>query len=343
MGAVKGNVLRQRVAAGVQPRGGGKFQQRAVGGVAADGAPAGQQTFRIECTGELQQLPQLPLAADRHRMGMLLTVAGDQRADLQLAFGQCTGFVGEQNVEAAGGFDADQLAHQHMILQHPPHIGGQHHGDHHWQPLRHRHHHHGDGERDRVQQMADHGGGIGKGGGDAGGVKGVVQQKGMEQVCHRHQRRGDVPQPTKRFGQPRQPHPQGAFARILLHFARHAAVKGAVADLAHLHHSLTAAHHATAEQTVGSSQIGGVGGIGTGRFDRFVAFAVEGGLIHRQPSVQQNAVGGHPLAGLQQHHIVHHDLGDGQRYHLPVAAHPAGDACGVLLQLFKRRFAAVFG
>lgn len=75
---------------------------------------------------------------------------------------------------------------------------------------------------------------------------------------------------------------------------------------------------------------------------RLLGFAVEGGLIHAEPSRQENAVGGNPFPRLEQHQIPHHDVRDGQGADTLSPFDPALDMTRVLLQLVEGGFAAVF-
>ena len=177
--AVKGHVP----ALGLLPSRGQRqniVQQRPIGSVAPQGLARRRQAFRIEGAGALHPVPQPLFPLEIRRLPIGLPTAGQEIAHLQAPLGQGAGLVGEQDVQTAGGLDTHQLAHQHMILKHPPHVGGQHHRDHHGQPLRHRHHHHRDGQGQGVKHMAEHRRRRGEHLGHPGPVHAAVDVKGVE-------------------------------------------------------------------------------------------------------------------------------------------------------------------
>ena len=66
-------------------------------------------------------------------------------------------------------------------------------------------------------------------------------------------------------------------------------------------------------------------------------------MVHIDLAGKQYAVCGHALAGLQAHHITHHQLGNGKGEQHPVPHNARLDALCILLHFAEGGFAAVFG
>ena len=147
--------------------------------------------------------------------------------------GEGAGFVGEQNVHAARRLDAHQLPDHDVVPFHPQHIGRQHHGDHHRQPLRHGYHHNGDGQQRRVEQAGQDKGRVLQTGDNGGHIKIVVQQNGVEQIGKGNQTRRRVAQTADGAGQLPQSGLHGAFQRVGLELLGQRAVEGVVTHPAH--------------------------------------------------------------------------------------------------------------
>ena len=88
-------------------------------------------------------------------------ISGDKVHNLQLSFGDGTGFIRKQQVQTACRFNAVQLAHQHMVVQHLPHIQGRNDSDHQGQSFRHRHHDDDDSQNQRLHHITEDLGRIG--------------------------------------------------------------------------------------------------------------------------------------------------------------------------------------
>ena len=296
-----------------------------------------QQTAFLYCLPKTGGLRQIPGRQDG-------AVSQHQPFHRQPSPGKGAGFVGEQQGQTACRFNAGKLAHQHLILLHPRHGTGEHHGDHHGKSLRDSHDDHAQRQCGGVQQQFDQRRQMGKFRQHQRRHKAVIHHQSVKQISQCYQRSRRVSQTAHGSGQPIQPYLQGAFPGLFLQGQRHTAQQGAVAAAQNLHQSFAVGNRAAPEQLL---RMGGVptgkilGQRGTGLVC-LAAFTGQSRLIALQPTSAQPAVGRNAFAGLQQHHVALHQIFCRNFPQQAVSSYPAGGFGCLLPQPLKGTFTAVF-
>ena len=241
-------------------------------------------------------------------------VAGGQLHHGQAALGDGAGLVGEQHRQAAGGLQAVDLAHQHVVLDHADALEGQQYAGEHRQALGHRADDDGDGHGHRLDDQRRPAG--------EGGFDVVIDD--VDQYHADDDGDGaDVAEGGDLLGQLGQLHLQGRLAGVLLDLQGQLAEQGLVADDLDLHVALAAADHGAAVGVVGVQQVLDLIGlaVGVGALGGLLGLAVQRGLVHHHLALDDLAVGGQLVAGLEVDDVAHHDLGHVDLVQLAVAQH----------------------
>ena len=229
-----------------------------------------------------------------------------------MALGDGAGLVAEEDIQRPCGLDALRLPYQHIVVQHLAGVLHQHQGNHQRQALGHRADNDYNGQRHRFHKVLDD---LCPAGGQIGAEPAGRDHK-VAQIHHRDHRGADVAEAGDHVGQLGQLDLQRGVGLVVLHLLRHFSHHGLQAHLLNVHHALAVEEHRPPEQGmlvhkgVSRDLVGQVELPFGGGFFALLRLAVQGGVVHPQGAVDQNAVRRHLVARLKQnlvpnHHVVH--------------------------------------
>ena len=262
-------------------------------------------------------------------------VSGEEFHHFQMALGNGTGLVAEQNVQRACGFNAFCLTYQNVVVQHLAGVLHQNQRDHQRQTFGNCTNDDNDCQRHCFHNVLDDGGDVLC----KVSCKAAAAQNEVAEVHHGNDDCADVAEGRDLVCQLGELDLQRGVRFVALHFLCHLAHHGCQTDLLHLQNAFAVKNHNASEQGVLINE--GVAGdflcqhhlFGCCKLLAFFGFTVEGGVVDLQCAINENTVSGYLVAGLQQNqiahnHVVHVDDGDHA-----VAVNLAFVLLGAVLQL----------
>ena len=281
-------------------------------GISQPGAPVHKGAFRGLAHGGSGGFVVLGIAAQGHGPGQGRFTGPPVADHGHFVLGEGAGLVGADDLGAAQRLHGGETADDGPPAAHGCDAHGQNHGDHSRQPL-------GNG---RHRQRHRH---------EKGVQRHAAAESARPEGPHRENDGADGQhQPGEGLAQPGQAALQGCL--LLPGLGQRAG------DAAHLgvhagggdHGGPPAVGHRAAHVDhvfpVAQGDVSGAAELqGFGEFGHRDALAGEGGFLGLETGTfQQAAVGGDGVAGLQQHHVAHHQLFAGKHGHPPLPQHPGG-------------------